>query len=261
MGIYKVEPNEIIEKVINGEVERLIRKDKWNQFNSTLLGMGDIGQPSKVISAICAVFDMEGFTSFCTQIDPQLSTPTFLNHFLDWFFERIQAETLAQEHPEGIEVWHNLPLLIKFMGDGMMVVWDTEGMSSLNQANIIVSCKEICKTYTKEFYPFICQKVSGAPKKFRCGVAKGNIFSVGNGNDFVGPSINFASRLQKLPGCGFAFSDRGFSVQKYWDSEQLDRIVFKKTRVRGIGDYELVCIFRSDLEKMTPEEKAFYTEP
>lgn len=263
MGIFRIEEKDKIEKyfVEDNDSDWLIKKNKWEEFNTSILGLGDIKESSKTISAIAAFFDLEGFTSFCKQIDPHLSTPIFLNHFLAWFFQRIKDETMQLEYEDGIRTWHDLPLLTKFLGDGILVIWDTVDISVIGQGNIIISCKEICDTYTSNFYPSIKNKVSEAPLKLRCGVAKGNIFSVGNGNDFVGPCINFASRLQKLPGVSFAFCDRGFYVSENWNEDQLSTWVVKKIKVRGIGDSELVYIDKIQFDKMSADDKKLYVDP
>jgi len=261
MGTFRLKKEDYIKKEINGIRKNLIKKEKWEDFNSTLLGLGNVGVTSNVTSAICAVFDLEGFTNFCKQIDPQLSTPIFLKQFLDWFFQKIKSETMKSEHPEGIEKWHNLPFLTKFLGDGILVIWDTENMSLTSQSNIIISCRLICNTYVSDFYPLIKRKLSEVPTKLRCGIAKGNIFSVGDGNDFVGPCINYASRLQKLPGCYIAFSDRGFNVEENFKDAEYEKWIIKKVPIRGIGDFELVYILASDFAKMNANQKKWYKEP
>lgn len=261
MGKFLLEETDIIQKEIDGETSDLIKKEKWEEFNSTILGLGNLRDKSIVFGAICAIFDLEGFTNFCKQIDPHLSTPIFLSHFLDWFFQKIKSETKQADHAEGIETWHNLPILTKFLGDGVLVIWDIKDMDSVGQANIIISCKEICRSYANEFFPDIKRKVTEAPSKLRCGIAKGNIFSVGNANDFVGPCINFASRLQKLPGTSFAFLDRGFNAEENFRKDEFKLFVMKKIRVRGIGDSELVYILKSDYLKMSKEDKKNFLEP
>lgn len=261
MSTFKLGKSDKIIRKVGDKSHSLIKKVKWNEFNSTILGLGDLTEESKVVSAISAIFDLEGFTSFCKQIDPQLSTPIFLSQFLNWFFEEIKEETKEAEYEEGIKYWHNLPILTKFLGDGILVIWDIAETGPISQANIIVSCKEICTKYSNKFYPRIKRKVSEAPSKLRCGIAKGNIFSVGNGDDYVGPSINFASRLQKLPGSSFAFSDRGFDVEENLSTSELKNWEVKMVTVRGIGEEELVYILKSDLKKMTTEEKKFYKDP
>jgi hypothetical protein len=261
MGKYNVKDSDFKKVKIGEKYYTILSKTKWNEFNSDILGLGNIGEDSEVVGAIAAIFDLEGFTNFCKQIDPQLSTPIFLNQFLNWFFKKIKQETLQSEQEEGIQTWHNLPILTKFLGDGILVIWNTDQISKQAQLNIILSCQTICKTYNSEFYPIIKKKVTEAPMKLRCGLAKGNIFSVGNGNDYVGPCINFASRLQKLPGINFVFASRGFNIEENWKASDLTRWEVKKVKVRGIGDSELIYIPKSNFIGMTNEEKKQYIDP
>lgn len=261
MGVFRTKKSDFVQTTVKGKKYDVLKKEKWEEFNSSILGLGDLGQNSSITSAICAVFDLEGFTAFCKQIDPQLAVPIFMKQFLNWFFQEIKIETKELETGDGIKTWHELPIMMKFLGDGILVIWDTEGVSIIAQRNIITSCKIICGKYVKSFYPTISKKVSDPPAKLRCGIAKGNIFSVGNGNDFVGPCINFASRLQKLPGTSLAFSNRGFNVEEGWDEDQLKAWVIKKIKVRGIGESELVHILKTDFEKMSAEDKKNFIDP
>lgn len=261
MGKYVIDKTNFKRTKVGNAYYNLLEKKKWDEFNLNILGLGNIAEDSEVVSAIAAVFDLEGFTNFCKQSDPQLSTPVFLNLFLNWFFKKIKEETQQSEQKEGIQIWHELPILTKFLGDGILVIWNTERIGKSGQTNIILSCETICKSYVSEFYPVIKKKVTDAPLKLRCGLAKGNIFSVGNGNDYVGPCINFASRLQKLPGVSIAFCSRGFYVEDIWDKSELGTWVVKKVKIRGIGDSELIYIPKANFKLMTKEEKALYTDP
>ncbi|MFT3911500.1 MAG: hypothetical protein QM737_18900 [Ferruginibacter sp.] len=261
MGKYKLSPQDYKKVKIDEELIDLLNKKKWDEFNLSILGMGNLAEKSRVVSGIAAFFDLEGFTNFCKQIDPQLSVPVFLKKFLNWFFEKIKDETKEAEHLEGIQTWHDLPILTKFLGDGLLVIWDIDQLDDIGQCNIITSCKKICSAYESEFYQVIKKKVSDAPMKLRCGVAKGNVFSVGDGNDYIGPCINYASRLQKLPGITFAFSERGFDIEQSWGDFQLKQWIVKKIKVRGIGDSELVYILKSNFESMSTEDKQYFVDP
>jgi len=213
MGIFK--PNTELYKSVNEDgINRwFIKKEDWNKFNSNVLGIGDISIDSISKNVICAFFDLEGFTKFCTQIDPELVIHVFLKKYLDWFFSQIQELTKKNENSEGLLLWHELPFFIKFMGDGLLLLWDISNLNS--QVNIVVSSLKITENYTKDFFIKIKDKVTDPPRKLRCGITKGKVYSVGNGEDYVGPCINFASRLQKLPGITFAFSNRGIDIEMF----------------------------------------------
>ncbi len=97
------------------------------------------------------------------------------------------------------------------------------------------------------------KKVVSPPQKLRCGIARGAIFSVGNGNDFVGPCINVSARLQKLHSLSFCFSRRGLKpeVNNFIAKE----LMTAKTDIRGIGSGELVCVLKSEYLSLSEEEK------
>src|SRR5450755_1342207 len=186
----------------------ILQKKFFDGFNTKLLGLGDIKKPSITRPTICALFDLQGFTIFCRQIEPQLSVPIFLNGFLDWFFESIKNETFRSKHKDGIAIWHHLPFFTKFMGDGVLVMWDVSSMDPMSQHNLIVSCLQILDNYEGKFFPNISCKVVDAPPRLRCGIAKGTVFSVGDGDDYVGSCLNMCARLQKLHGLRICFNRR-----------------------------------------------------
>src|SRR5207248_701927 len=78
--------------------------------------------------------------------------------------------------------------------------------------NIVFNLHIICEKYKAQFIPKVNRLVSKPPPSLRCGIARGQIISVGDGNDFVGSCINVASRLQKLSNLTFAISKRGFDL-------------------------------------------------
>ena len=41
-----------------------LTNSKFNQFNPSMLGLGDISREGERIDALAAIFDLEGFTSF-----------------------------------------------------------------------------------------------------------------------------------------------------------------------------------------------------
>ncbi len=245
-----------------GEKVWLMKHEVFSRFNPTLLDLGDITQPSQITNTICAVFDLEGFTNFCKQIDPQLSVPIYLSRFLDWIFAAIAAETVQEKMAAGVKLWHGLPFFTKFLGDGLLILWDISPMSSIAQHNLIISLDAICDRYLSEFLPEMKMKVSDPPSALRCGVTKGTVYSVGDGNDFIGPCINLAGRLQKLPGVKVAFASRGFDPESGWKKgEYIDKWILKKVAIRGMSNEELVYIRKMDFDKMSKDDQAFYHDP
>jgi hypothetical protein len=260
MGIFELNEDSYVEIEKDGEKIKLIKKDVWAKFNSSVLGIGDISNESISKSVICTIFDLEGFTKFCNQIDPDLVIPVFLKKYLDWFFIQIQNETNRREYDEGMNTWHDLPFYVKFMGDGLLLLWDIANLGPISQGNIIVSSLRIIENYSKEFLPKIKKEVVDPPGKLRCGIAKGKVYSVGEKQDYVGPCINFASRLQKLPGTSFAFSIRGIDYEKAINKDVMNNFIEKIIETRGIGENELVFILKDEFEKMEEEDKQKYRD-
>lgn len=238
-----------------------IKKAAFDKFNPSVLGLGDIQENSVSRSAIAALFDLQGFTVFCKQIEPHLTVPIFLSGFLNWLFADIRAETVHTNYPGGSRLWHDLPFFTKFMGDGLLVLWDTSSMGQVGQHNLIMSCRNILQHYESNFLPQIKRKVTDAPPILRCGIAKGTVFSVGNGEDYVGSCINMAARLQKLAALRIAFSRRGFDPESQWSAAEMKQWILKQVSIRGIGEQELVYVRKKEFEKLPLVEKKLFKEP
>jgi class 3 adenylate cyclase len=241
---------------IEGKKTRTLSTETFGQFSPGLLGLGDLTQKASTTDAIAAVFDLQGFTNFCKQIDPQLSVPTFLSPFLAWLLEQIKTEMTRKTDADGAALWGPLPFFVKFMGDGLLVLWDSADTTPVSRRNILLAMSNICRKYPKKFLPDMQNKVVEPPSILRCGAARGAVFSVGNGNDFVGSCINMAARLQKLGGITFVFNRRGFEI----DGDDAptffkDKLLIAKVSIRGIGDRELVCIRKEEYEKLKSVDK------
>lgn len=248
---------------VNDEEKRimLLDNEKFESFNASVLGLGDISMRSTEVEVIASVFDLSGFTNFCNQRDPHLSVPKYLSRFLDWLFDEIKKEFVQESYEEGKELWAELPFLAKFLGDGVLFLWDARNMTQAATHNVVVSLWEICLHYKREFYPEIKKAVIEPPNMLRCGIARGRVFSVGNGEDYVGPCINIASRLQKLSLLTFCVSHTGFDFEQHMDETAAARYVLKSVSLRGIGENELVWVRKKEFDKLPDEEKELFREP
>jgi hypothetical protein len=232
--------------------------EQFGSFNPDVLGLGDISSRSTQVEALAAIFDLSGFTNFCSQVDPHLAVPEYLSRFLDWLFKEIKQGLLKEDNGEEKVLWASLPFLAKFLGDGVLFLWDTKNMGGAEICNVITSLWEICGNYAREFYPLIRKIVVQPPEVLRCGISRGMVFSVGNGEDYVGPCINIASRLQKLSLLTFCFSRRGFDIEKHMPEETAAKYVLKSTSLRGIGENELVWIRKEEFDNLQAEDKALF---
>lgn len=236
-------------------------KSTFESFGPSVMGLGEISTKSTPVNALCAVFDLEGFTSFCSGIDPQLEIPDFMNRFLNWIFNEIKKATVEEKDKDGYKTWHDLPFFIKFMGDGLLVLWDTEDMMEVELCNVVIGMKGICDNYTKKFYKKIRLQVNDPPPKIRCGMARGIVYSIGNGEDFVGPCINIASRLQKLPSIPFSFSRKGIDYGTHMSESQAQKIAVKITTIIGIGSNQLICMWKESFDQLPSKDKRLYKDP
>jgi hypothetical protein len=167
---------------------------------------------------------------------------------------------MNEEIEEGIRLYHALPFYTKFLGDGLLILWDNGDMNQISQHNLIITQYKICSRFISEFFPEMKKKVCDPPNILRCGITKGTIYSVGDGNDFVGPCINLSARLQKLPGASFAFARRGFDPESMW-KKNINRWILKKVEIRGMGSEELIYLRKNNYEMMEEEDKGFYHDP
>jgi class 3 adenylate cyclase len=258
--IRRVRPNHQRTGVISAQSSgiKLLNRDITGTFNPAMLDLGDISAPCQEKEAIAAVFDLTGFTSFCNQADSYLAIPKFLNDFLQWFFNTI-TEGLTDEN-DGVRstCWAELPMLVKFMGDGVLVLWNARRMSEDQICRLAAMLYWVSNSYQQDFYPRMSMIVNKPPAVLRCGVARGKVFSVGNGNDYVGHCINSASRLSHLGPLSFCFPHRGFRVSEYMPEDYADLFVPKYITIRGVGDNELVWVVKDEFEKLPEKNRLQY---
>ena len=238
---------------------KLLTSEIESKFNPSLLGLGDMNAPCEEIEAVAAVFDLSGFTSFCNQVDAYLVIPSFLNNFFDWFFSSIiYGLTDEDKVIERTYFWADLPILVKFTGDGVIVVWKTKGMKEEQICRLVATLYNICYAYRQDFFPQISGIVNKPPAVLRCGVARGKVFSVGGGHDYIGHCINNASRLGGLNPLTFCFPHRGFAIREYLQPEYAQLFVPKYLSVRGVGDNELVWVVKEEFDNLPEKNRAMF---
>lgn len=248
---FRILPRDIIKSSANKTSLPLIRKRKLKKFSPALLGLGDVSQDAEQVEAICCIVDLAGFTRFCSQVDPYLIIPELLHGFLDWIYREILEESIKDKFPEGATLYTDLPMMSKFMGDGVLFLWDVKKWPHVKISNLIAVMNNIRIHYRKDFYPNALKQMPCPPKTLRCGIARGHVYSVGDGNDFVGPCINIASRLQKYGKFTFAVSQRGIP--------KLDEnYILISGAIRGVSDGENIYVLRREYDKLEEGDKAKY---
>jgi hypothetical protein len=246
---------EYTKNLIDGENYYSLSEADFRTFNSSILGLGDISKDGKYFEALAAIFDLEAFTSFCNQIDPHLVVTEYLNEFLKWLFDQIAEEFTKRTENDQVYLWGQLPFFAKFLGDGVLFLWDTRDLDPWDMGNVVISLENICGKYQRFFLPMIRKRVSKPPIKLRCGIARGQIISIGDEEDFVGPCINVASRLQKIGQFSFAFSKRGFTLDRGFANSHKTRFTMIKIAIRGVGDEELVFVQTAEYMTLSKEER------
>lgn len=227
-----------------------------------MLGLGDIKSESVERPVVAAFFDLQGFTVFCSHIDPHLSVAGYLSGFLSWIFAAIQEQTRRKEPPSDVWEWRELPFFTKFMGDGLLALWDMASGSAEEKHNLVYSCDRILELYGTQFLPTWRRRVADVPPALRCGIAMGKVLSIGESKDYVGPCINLAARLQKLAGLPISFAGRGFDPEEAWKgTDYLTKWLVKSVPLRGIGQNELVWVKKADFEKLRPADQKLFKDP
>ena len=140
----------------------------------------------------------------------------------------------------------------------MLFLWNTENMEMYMICNIVIELRNICNKYSIDFTPKMKRHLSYIPKSLRCGIACGTVCSVGNGEDYVGPCINIAARLQKLSNLGLCISKRGIDFEKGMIKETAKQYIVKSVSIRGIGEEELVIVQKVDFERLPKNEQALF---
>ena len=175
-------------------------------------------------------------------------------------FGEIRKELSQKRFQRGVKLGADLPFFAKFTGDGVLFLWDTENMDMNHICNILVSLRNISNRYGNVFVPATKKDLSDIPKSLRCGVARGIVCTVGNGQDYVGPCINIASRLQKLSSLTFCFLKKGINYENGMLKETACKYAVKSVLIRGVGTDELVVIRIPDFEKLGKRDRAMFKD-
>jgi class 3 adenylate cyclase len=233
-----------------------ISLSELSKFTPKLLGLDEVGMKRKSVSAIAVVFDLEGFTDFCSQTEAEPAIPTFLHPFLKWIFKEISDRALA-EHPRErgiVRISYPLPFFVKFLGDGFLLLWNAEIISEVQQGNLIVDIRSITDKYKWDFLQSMRSRVNRVPTRLRAGIARGRVVPIGRSDDFVGPCINIASRLQKLNGLTFAVWQNGLHLNFPW-------LTTKRIPLRGVSKGELVYVVEEELKRLPAKKRNQFKKP
>jgi len=261
MGLLEIGPGDYSRLEIDGRPEAFLSKDTYDRFTPAILGLGDLAAPPTTTNAVCAVCDLEGFTALCSRPDSHLVVPEFLNQVLTWLFDRIKLSSAARAHTDGHIMNSPLPFFAKFMGDGVLLLWDTHGVEDRALWNVVSMMRENTKTYEHVLRPELSRTIAAVPRRLRCGIARGEVSSVGNGQDFVGPCMNMAARLQKLSLLSFAFARHAVNVEPYMSPLARASFVLKEVDIRGMGNDHLVYVLDDEFAGLPADERLHFRDP
>ena len=248
------------EKYGKGYTLNSLSHSEFRGFNESILGLGDISRRGAYTQSLAAFRDLEGFTDFGNQVHSHLVIPEFMKAYLAWIFSSISETFKEGESGNRVRIWGSLPFYAKFLGDGLLFLWDTEfSGGDPGILNIVSHLFNLTESYKTKLLPKLKKRVSKPPSRVRCGIARGQIMTVGDGNDFVGSCLNIASRLQKLSMLSFAISRRGIDLTK--KTSLARRFVLKQVELRGIGKEELVYVLDSELQDLPARERKLFKEP
>jgi len=221
-----------------------------------LLGLGDLSTTPVQIDSIAAVFDLRGFTSFCNKAGSGRQVANFIARFLSWFQSEMCEQLIDEVTERGIALYARLPMFMKSMGDGVLVLWDAGQMGTIDMRNVLACMDEIRLAYASKFLPRLGLEIEGVPTVLRCGVARGICYTLGNGSDFIGDCINKAARLQSLQGITFAFDAQGFILNepgaaRFFSSE----LSMTLREVRGFSSRVQVGVLTKEYDELSQDDR------
>ena len=256
MTPFRPEETDFKEAVVDGKRRRVLSKARFDAFNASLLGLGDLTRAATTIDAVAAVFELDSFPEYCRKVESDLAIPFIVKELLFWLTDQLKCEMRRKEHEGGVILWSPLPCFVKFTGEGVLALWETTGESDVSRRNIVANALVICRNYHRDFLFRIRGKISDSPGALHCALARGTVYSIGDGNDFVGAPILTAGRLARLRGVTFSFDTRGFNLKGADKNDWIRReVIVKRVTAPGLGDEELVGLLRTESRALKWDEK------
>ena len=211
--------------------------------------------------AIVMIFDLEGFSKFFSQPDVQDYVSQYLNIVLEAVEITINGGTAYWNPKQGKpNVYSKLPAPIhsKFLGDGGLYIWKYKDFTHgeiiflVNRLyNLRLKFDEVVKKAMDQV------PVVDIPKNIRFGISAGSVYKLNyttnNREEYIGYSINLASRLQSY--CreiGFIMSAR-INIK----TTELEKNLYIKqvaTNIKGFPQ-EIVIVDKSSIESLDAELK------
>jgi len=155
--------------------EYWLAKDNFEAFDPSLLGLEGFPEGRETFEALAAIVDLKDFTAFCDQRDPHHEIPKFIETFRHWLFTRIKEESLRRIEKDEVVLWSQLPFFGKFLGDGVLLLWDASAISSEATEFVVQALDLICSEYQTKLFPLLKKDFTNPPSQLRCGIAQGSV--------------------------------------------------------------------------------------
>lgn len=229
-------------------------------LNNKFSGFKTADRPS---NGLALVFDVSGFTNFFNKPDIQDYITDYVNQIIDcveiciWGGEAFWLSPDRREvKPLGFK-----PSLRKFLGDGVLYVWEDDENKNLSKSNFKIALInrlwnlqnsiELINDMILSYMP-----VADLPTNVKFGLAQGSVYKLTENDDsvdYIGPCINLASRLVKYcAGINFIASTRLRVSKEYISKYNYIRIIAKELRS---FEKEIVIIDKNDYERLSDDEK------
>lgn len=211
---------------------------------------------------LALIFDISGFTNFFNKPDLQLYITKYINQIIECVEITIYGGVDSWTNdPEELEPLPLLPSMRKFLGDGMLYIWEDDNVKTLTNSylkiDLINRLWNIQKYFSKinqKLYEEI--PIGDLPKTVKFGIAQGTLYRLNEkegDEDYIGPCINLASRLVKYcPDINFICSARLDLAKKDLEEYNYLRIIARELRS---FENEIVIIDRKDYQSLTEEDR------
>lgn len=246
-GLYRVTEKEVLlyraEGRRGGPINRYGRPEP-----SAFAGKADIEAQSTDV--IAAVLDLSGFTAFCSETDSPSAIPAFLNEFLAWLFGKIEKRDIATI--EADPMWREAPFFAKFLGDGIMLLWDAGELVEKQVAGLLSVMLDVCTCYRSQFR-VEKRPAKSPPEMLRCRMARGLVYSVNNGRDHVGNCLNLANHLLEYKTLTFCVVREGLGISGL-DGHLAEQLVTVSLPVRGVKTDQPVWTLKEEVKTLKLRE-------
>jgi class 3 adenylate cyclase len=144
------------------------------------------------VNVVALIFDLRKSTQWVHEVHGNIQVINFMNDLRDWILEKSRK----------IMNLFKKPKLLKFLGDGYLIIWEQEGLADeLNQA-VAFSCS-ICNEYNQFRDQLINTRkfASNLPSHVGIGIDFGTALKLTHENgsyDYISSSINNASKFQLM---------------------------------------------------------------